>query len=292
MLREALISILAQSYTDYEIIVVDNCSPDDTEAVVAALGNPRIKFHRNALNVGPVNNHNRALRLATGHYICTFSDDDVMLPDNLAAKVAILDQHPQVGLVHSMIHTINEMGTVVSTEQWAKKTSAGERLNGDELMAAQEAYDLLYEGWNFICMPSVLVRRSILAIHQLEFNNQLGYLIDWDLWLKISKHASFYYIKVPLVKYRIHSSNESARMNTNLYFKEIFLMKLSLLTLHDKDNNGRAKVMELSDAIDKQIAQANLILHPETVAPTPPLWRKAWKYMPLKMQIKQILGRP
>lgn len=290
LLKKALISILAQSFTDYEIIIVDNCSPDDTETIVAALGDSRVKYHKNALNIGPVNNHNRALRLATGRYICTFSDDDVMLPDNLAAKVAILEQYPQVGLVHSNIHIFNESDTIISKGHWAYQTKAGERLKGDALMSAKEAYDILDKEWNFISMPSAMVRKSVLDAHRIEFNNQLGYLYDWDLWAKISMHANFYYLSTPLTLYRVHSSNDSASFTDAIYFKEILLIKLSLVSAKDQSISLETKVAELMEVTNEQIAYCNSVFHASNAAPTP-LWRKAWKYMPLKMQIKQMLGR-
>ncbi|RZJ86402.1 MAG: glycosyltransferase, partial [Hymenobacter sp.] len=201
LLLDALTSILKQSYTDFEVIVVDNCSPDDTEAAVSSLRDERIVYVRNEVNVGPVNNHNRALRLARGKYVYFFSDDDVMLEHNLSRKIAIFEQHPTVGLVHSSINTIDGEGAVISEGHWALG-DIQQLMTSQPLMPQATAFDLLYNRWNFLSMPTVIVRREILQQNRLEMNNQLKVLYDWDLWLKVALKTDFYYLNEVLVLYR------------------------------------------------------------------------------------------
>ncbi|RYE12500.1 MAG: glycosyltransferase, partial [Rickettsiales bacterium] len=241
LLKKALVSILGQSFSDYEIIVVDNCSSDDTEEIVASLRDNRIRYHKNDINIGPIGNHNIALLLSKGKYVYTFSDDDIMMPNNLESKVKILETHNNVGLVHSNISVINENNDVIS-EHWAYNMKVGHRLKLEPLMTGSEAYKYLYREWNFISMPSVLIRKSILDSHRLWFNNQLNYLVDYDLWIKIAKIADFYYINEALVSYRTHSNNESSALTNNIYYKELTLIKISLLSeMQIKHHDKRIK---------------------------------------------------
>jgi glycosyltransferase involved in cell wall biosynthesis len=283
MLKEAVASVLAQGYTDYEIIIADNCSTDDTETVVAAFDDSRIKYHKNAQNVGAVHNYNRALHLATGKYLYLFSDDDVMLANNLALKVTVLEQYPQVGMVHSNLHEIAEDGVVFSEGHWASRTNIWHRLQGEPLMPAQECYSLLYNGGNFISMPSAMVRKSLLDEHKLEFNNQLRFLIDWDLWLKLAVFSDFYFLKDPLIHYRHHKQNEAKLVAQNHYFQELVLIKLSLINPISISGGFEVPVYQIIASVKRQL----MLDAPFARA----ILRQVLRYIPIKKQIKILLKR-
>jgi glycosyltransferase involved in cell wall biosynthesis len=283
MLKEAVASVLAQGYTDYEIIIVDNCSTDDTEAVVIALGDNRIKYHKNAHNIGAVHNYNKALRMAIGKYIYLFSDDDIMLANNLVLKVAVLDQYPQVGVVHSNLHEIGEDGTIFSESHWASKTSIWQRLQGEPLMPAQECYSLLYNGGNFISMPSAMVRKSFLDEHKLEFNNQLKFLIDWDLWLKTAVFRDFYFLKEPLIHYRHHKRNEAKLVTQNSYFQELVLIKLSLLKPIDITGEFGIAINQITESVKKQLMLDMPLMRN--------MARTFFRYVPFGKQVRMLLKR-
>lgn len=258
LLLEGLRSILNQSYTDFEVVVVDNCSSDDTTEVVAALNDPRIVYLRNDMNIGPVNNHNRALRTARGKYIYFFSDDDVMLPDNLLRKVQVLEQNPSVGFVHSDFKRIDGDGNITGEHHWASDYAPLARiyqlLLKEPLMVQATAFRELYYGWNFIGMPTVMVRASVLRENRLEMNNQLNYLYDWDLWLKLALKTDFYYLNEVLVLYRLHTNNDSRAFNSQVYFREMMLSKLGMLNLfHQTALHGRNYPAELSTLIKRQL---------------------------------------
>ncbi len=230
-LQEALDSIFRQSFTDFEVVVVDNCSTDETAAVMAACQDARLRYIRNEVNVGAVGNYNKALQAAKGEYICLFSDDDVMTDvDNLRLKVEILDTHASVGVVHSDIIIIDANGAVIG-DNWARNNKSWPQVIAKPLLSGAETHRILYEDWNFVNMPAVLLRRSLLVKYGLEFNNQLRYLIDWNLWLQLSLFSDFYYVNKQLVSYRRHTNNESSLMNPAVFFNELVLSKIGLLTL-------------------------------------------------------------
>lgn len=258
MLLETLHSILQQSYSDFEVIVTDNCSTDGTADAVAAIRDPRVKYIRNKVNVGAVNNYNRALRAATGQYIYFFSDDDIMLENNLLHKVAVLDQYPSVGLVHSNFHKIDSHGDITSHNHWAANypplADIYCALLDRPLMKQAEAFRTLYYGWTFISMPTVLVRASILQTYALELNNQLTYLCDWDLWLKLALKADFYYLPEPLVLYREHVSNESKMLTSQIYYRELVLSKLGTINQFAiKELQGRTELQQVASLARRQL---------------------------------------
>src|SRR4051812_49422897 len=104
LLREAIASVLSQTFGDFEVIVSDNASVDQTADMVASFADKRLRYHRNTTNLGLVGNLNRCLSLARGTYITVIHDDDRMLPTNLERKVAALQRNPRLGFVHSRYH--------------------------------------------------------------------------------------------------------------------------------------------------------------------------------------------
>ena len=109
-IADSIQSVLAQTYKNFNLIVCDNGSTDNTEEIVRNVKDSRLTYVRNNKNLGLVGNHNRCLELADGEYVYFLHHDDIMLPDNLALKVSILDEHPKVGLVHSDVLFIDKAG--------------------------------------------------------------------------------------------------------------------------------------------------------------------------------------
>ena len=267
LLKLAIESVLAQTFTDYELLIVDNCSTDDTASVVGGFADSRIVYHRHDRNVGAVLNYNRALRLAKGKYIYTFSDDDLMWPENLAKKVAVLEEHPNVGLVHSSINTINVDGEE-TWGHWATLHKEWDLVISEPVMKRPINFNTLYYNWIYISMPTVMFRRQLVEEHRLEFNNQLKYLVDWDLWLKLAMYCDFYCINEALVSYRRHSNNESGILNLSaqIHFAELMISKMSLYTLLGKESDGAeqeyAKAHKATLAQIKWLKPDNKLLRP------------------------------
>jgi glycosyltransferase involved in cell wall biosynthesis len=238
LIQDTIASILAQTFQDFEIIVTDNCSTDDTEQVVAAINDPRVVYVKNDVNIGPVNNYNKALRLAKGKYVYVFSDDDTMVPENLELRVAVMEQYPSVGLVHSNINVIDGNGTITETNHWAARhpgmAKMWQEIVSKPLMDKSRAFHYLYYNWNFVSMPAVLMRRELLLKYGLEFNNQLRYICDWDLWMRVALFGDFYFIDKPLVSYRLHASNDAKTLTAKLYLREIVVSKLGMVNLFNR----------------------------------------------------------
>jgi glycosyltransferase involved in cell wall biosynthesis len=199
-LREAMQSVLSQSFEDFELIVHDNASEDDTGSVVKSFSDERIRYFRNPRNLGHRENWSRCLRVARGNYIATLPDDDLMLPENLAKKVEVLLGNPQVGLVHSKYHLIDEEGRIMKYD-----TNWGH--GPDRTVDAMERRDdLLTAFLNTINLPTVLFRRA--CYERLGgFSDRIELAYDWEYWMRIAIYYDVAFMAQPLVKWRIHSSS-------------------------------------------------------------------------------------
>ncbi len=200
LLREAMESVLTQSFEDFELIICDNASEDETESVVKSFSDRRIRYFRNPHNLGHRENCNRCLHLARGSYIAILPDDDMMLPENLAKKIEVLLRNPKVGLVHSKYHLIDEEGRITKYDtNWGHGPDRTED-------AVERREDLLTAFLNTINLPTVLFRRA--CYERLGgFSDQIQFAYDWEYWMRIAIYYDVAFLAQPLVKWRIHSGS-------------------------------------------------------------------------------------
>ena len=128
-LAEAIRSAISQDYTHIEVIVVDDCSPDDIAGVVCGFADPRIIYTRNAENLGKrsiVHNWNRCLELASGDFFVLLCDDDLLLPNMVSSMLALAQNHPDCGMFHASRNILHTSGEQAKDEQWPQEESAEE----------------------------------------------------------------------------------------------------------------------------------------------------------------------
>ena len=104
----AIQSILDQTLSDFEFIVIDNCSTDGTAAIIEAFQSSRIRYIRNETNIGMVRNWNKCIEASSGDYIIIFHADDYADPYLIENEKGILDENPHVGFVHTRAHVVDE----------------------------------------------------------------------------------------------------------------------------------------------------------------------------------------
>ncbi|MEP6939681.1 MAG: glycosyltransferase [Rudaea sp.] len=197
-------SVLVQTFTDFELIVIDDNSPDETAALVGRYSDPRIRYLRNACNLGPQGNWNRCLEEARGTYFKLLPQDDLLASDCLAAQVAVLehDSAHEIALVFSAREIIGPTGNVVFRRGYAN--AAEGRLPGLEVVAR-----CIRNGTNLIGEPGAVLLRKQLADRIGAFDGQDAYVIDLDYWFRLLASGDAYYFDRPLASFRIYDGSWS-----------------------------------------------------------------------------------
>ena len=119
-LKEAIASVVAQTYGNWELVVLDDASPENIKAVVGNFVDKRIRYYRNETNTGALNvvdNWNKCLELCRGEYVICMGDDDMLLPCALEEYVKLQQKHPGLNVYHALTDVINEKGEVVGHQR-------------------------------------------------------------------------------------------------------------------------------------------------------------------------------
>ena len=201
-LRSAISSVLNQTLADLELVIVDDGSTDASASIVSTFQDPRLRYVRNSVHLGLVGNWNRCLQLACGQFVCIFHQDDLMLPDNLAEKVRVLDENPTVGLVYSDVVQIGPQDELIA-EHWHPQPESGAGV-----WPGRQYFEELLLGGNTVCCPSAVARRK--CFDDLGgFDSRLPLTADWEMWLRIALFYDVAYLPTTLIKYRRHEDNET-----------------------------------------------------------------------------------
>ena len=206
LLRSSLQSVLWQSLRDIEVIVADNASTDDTEAVVRSFDDPRVVYQRHPENIGLFANLSYGLTAGTGRYRVVLPDDDLMLPGNLERKVRFLDEHPEAGMVHSAFRFLDADG----------------RPDGPVVNWSRLTEDTVEEGPTFVrrsialggmvCVSSVMLRSELVAGERFDAAD--GPYADMALWLRTASRADVGFVAEPLSGLRVHVASASSGFRT------------------------------------------------------------------------------
>ena len=245
--REAIASVLRQTFTDFELIVLDDCSSDQTVAEIQSLRDPRMRLVQNPSRLGLVGNWNRCFELSRAKYVCIFHQDDVMLPTNLEAKIKVLDEAPNVGMVHSNVFQIDSGGNVLS-DWWYFKPKKEE--NG--IHAGSVYFKTLLLGPNIVCCPSVIVRKE--CYEKLGgFDAQLPFTADWEIWMRIALFYDVGYLIEPLVQYRQHANMETANFAGVKELEHALGAKKAVLQKYaNRIPNAELLTMQTADMMEKE----------------------------------------
>lgn len=196
LVQGAIRSVLAQTFADFELIVVDSGSTDGTAEVLGSFADERLRCERLALNRGASPARNRGLEVAGGEFIAFLDDDDEWLPQKLERQLSVMRRSsPEVGAVYTGYDKIDR--------------SSG------KLMARIRPER---KGWLFddLCVENrvgtastVLLRRECIA-RVGQFDEEIVFGEEYDLWIRIAKHFQFECIRDPLVRYFVHARNATS----------------------------------------------------------------------------------
>ena len=198
-LRPALDSILAQTFSDFEFLIINDGSSDGSRKVIESYTDPRIKLVDNPSNMGLARTLNRGLGMATGELIARQDADDVSCPDRLRQQVECLDSHPETALVGTQTRIIDENGRPSGLRHY-------DRCCEYESIR----WDLLFG--NSFTHTSVMFRRKIVVDEMGGYDETFMYEQDYDLWSRVACRYRVTNIPLVLVDYRIHPVSMSNTM--------------------------------------------------------------------------------
>jgi len=197
---DAIDSVLAQTMSDYEIVIVDNCSTDNTAEIVAgyARGDNRIRYFCNETNVGPRENLNRCLQHATGEYVKILCADDLLEPDCLARMLRLMEENPSVSLVSCGRILVDGNLNVIKKEAYASRSAIS---TGADVITRCVFYG------NYIGEPAAVLFRRKDALR--GFNTSYAQLIDLEMWFHLLEMGAFATIPEGLCRLRQHEAQQS-----------------------------------------------------------------------------------
>ena len=205
----AIESVLAQSLSDFELIVIDDGSTDDTRAIVEDFTDPRLIYVRNEHNLGPQGNWNRCLELARGKYFKLLPHDDLLHPHCLERQVAVLDtdRNQRIALVFSARNVLGPDGRVLTRRGYPGGREGP--LTGGGVMRA-----CVRRGTNLLGEPGAVLFRKSLADRIGGFDATNPYVIDLDYWFRLLAHGDAYFCAEPLASFRVSGSSWSVAIGT------------------------------------------------------------------------------
>lgn len=193
-IRQALASVRSQTYANYEVIIVDDASTDNT-VTIAESESSKLSNHRIIVlpeNLGACAARNRGIQLAKGSYIAFLDADDLWLPEKLAKQSAVLEANPEFGAVHCSTTRMDETGTELPDETSEPKQS----FNGNVFVQFFEA------NISVILTSTVLVRKSCFEA-MAAFDGSGAVVDDHDFFLRLAARYPIWFIDEALVRYRV-----------------------------------------------------------------------------------------
>jgi glycosyltransferase involved in cell wall biosynthesis len=187
-LTEAIQSVLTQTFRDFELIVVDDGSTDNTAHILDRIrredGRVRVQYQSHA---GLVTALNLGMSYARGKYIARMDADDVSMPDRFAIQLEYLEKHQEIGICGSWIETFGNGASDVV------------KYPGDD---GAIRCQLLFS--SALAHPSTMLRRNVLLQHRLQYNETAMHAEDYDLWTRVAPYTRFANVPAVLLRYRVH----------------------------------------------------------------------------------------
>jgi glycosyltransferase involved in cell wall biosynthesis len=197
---EAIASVIAQTFQDWELLIVNDGSTDNTVDVVQSFQDARIHLFHQA-NSGPSIARNTAIDHARGDYLAYLDSDDVFLPNHLEILTGYLESHPEVGVVYSDgYYCAADLSPVATFSEYRPQEIIGRSI--DQIVLTP-----------LLAAPCCsFVRMSIIRNNNIRFDPDLPPAEDWDFFIRLAEVVDFHSIPIVTCKYRIHQTNITSTM--------------------------------------------------------------------------------
>lgn len=198
-LREMIESILNQTFTDFEFLIL-NDSPEnqEIEKIVKSYSDARIKYIKNAQNMGISASRNKLLDMSRGEYVAIFDHDDISVPTRLEQQVAFLDKNPHIGVVSGFMQNFGDVTTVRTVPE-----------NDIDIKIAMTENCALWH-------TAAMIRKSVLVDNDIKYEEYYSPCEDYRLWSRLMCVTNFHNLQTVLVKYRMFANQTSVRQNSRM----------------------------------------------------------------------------
>ena len=210
-IKDAVNSILNQTISDWELIIVDDNSTDNSLDIIMEFVNidSRIQVIRNCENLGLKNSIQTGILAATGEWIAFLESDDLWEKKYLEKKLEIADEYPNVGFIYNDVKFFGSQSMIAE-----KKYFSIVNKNNNKKFPQDMFFDFGYEN-PVLTMSSVMIKKQFLE--NINFNTPIDKLLDWYLYIQIAQKTNFYYIKEQLTLWRQHEKSYISKNNNIKY---------------------------------------------------------------------------
>jgi len=232
---ETIQSILKQTFTDYELLIIDDASTDGSKSVISSFTDSRIKYIKNETNLGSIGAPLKGMKMSQSEYIARVDQDDIWLPTKLEKQMLIMDSNPAIGICGTSIELFgNKMGVRIFP------------LTNEHLKV----------GFLFFCCmshPSVVFRKSFLIQTGVTYNEDYRLADDYKMWIDCIDLTQIYNIPEPLVLYRQHDEQICSPTNFHKQFLVQNRIRLEMLERISSNFSQEEKDFHINQFVDGKI---------------------------------------
>jgi glycosyltransferase involved in cell wall biosynthesis len=208
-LREAIDSILNQTFTNFEFLIINDGSTDSSEEIILSYNDPRIRYEKNEVNIRLIATLNKGLEIAKGKYIARMDADDISLPERLQVQFDFMEASPAVALCGSWCEVTGSSSGMVKLVT-----------DHNDIMMK-----MLYQ--SHLVHPTVMLRKSAIDSFTTKFDPQFLHAEDYEFFVRIGEKFKLACIPQVLLKYRVHEGSISIQ-NRDLQVQNSFIIKGAL----------------------------------------------------------------
>ncbi len=261
-LSEAIESILSQSFTDFELLIINDGSTDNSKAIIQSYSDPRIVYVENPTNLKLIATLNKGLQIAKGKYIVRMDADDISLPTRIERQVLFMEKEPDIGVAGTWVIAID------SEEYPVKYESDSDNIKIRMLLSCHLNH------------PSTIIRTAIIKQFHLEYPTAHIHAEDYALWLKVLEVSKIGMIEEYLLKYRVHN-DKIGTLHYDTQWQQSFELR-------------RQQLAKLTPVSNEEFRLFNSFIYHTTpehfVYPEPSTFRNANEFLILGAFLKRVIA--
>jgi glycosyltransferase involved in cell wall biosynthesis len=229
-LAEAIESILNQSYSDFEFLIINDGSNDKSEEIILSYSDQRIRYIKNESNLKLIKTLNKGIQICKGKYIVRMDADDISHPERIQKQVDFMESHSEVGICGSWFESFGS--------------------SNNKIVKYKEKHDEIFTKMQYqchFCHPTLIIRKEIFNDSEMLFDEDYAHAEDYDFYIKASKKWKFHNIQEPLLKYRIHDDSVSKKYKSTQIQNSL---KIKQRLFHDFNTMSSEKELEAFEALN------------------------------------------